>query len=322
MNQMLSSGSTLSLQRVISLVPLSRPNWRCTTPVVPKTQSTNRDVIFHILVTCQNPPPAERIAANILLVRNCGCAARIVLLLESSYVLPDVIQAALTDVRAEIVRVDFQRKFDGVGLADEMRLVWMNQWLLAHRGEIDRVLYNDLYDTIYYQDPFGYMFYPGKLTFVSEQLIIRDSPWNRDTIDKCYGQGAHKRVEHGPVICSGVYGGYLDPFLRFVELMLGNNSHMVCKLDQPQMNYMAHTGYFRNAGLSYVIIGPETAIHTIGSPYILHVGPDGMARQIRTGRDTLPVLVHHANRPAQTKELPEKMCRIDAYMKVAIAKKQ
>lgn len=285
--------------------------FRCISSVSPQTTSSIRDIIF-VVAVFKNTNLAE----NILSIRSSGCRARILLMVEHNHTFDDALMEVITYTETEILYNDFgvhmkdsQERY----LADELRLVWMRDWLNQHRSEVDRCLLADAFDVFYARDPFGTIVNNETLTFFSEDLTLDEDDVNLGWIQQCYGDSGAAAVGAEQIVCSGTVAGPVTEFFSYLDLMLhGNESKIDCVQDQAQLLYMLHTGYFDRHGLKYEIKGclDVVAMHNCG----WKARDISDAKEILNWQGEVPVLVHQYTHLPFLRGNIQKVCNVSEFM--------
>lgn len=285
----------------------------CVPQVPPETFSTRRDVIFNTVVKRNTG-----LAPCLLSIRSCGCQARIIILTDDSHTFDEVTYKVILYVGAEIVVHKNVQWGQGAGIADELRLSWMRQWLAVHHTEVDRCLHADAFDVLYFRDPFGYLVEDGKMTFVKEGKQIYAEWTNMHWLRNCYGNGHLSGITHEMVVCSGTVAGVTAQFRKYLDIMLhGESNHLKCQEDQPQLNYMLYTGHFSENGLSYTFRTCNDVV-TVETCMFKTVDFKGI-NTIRSPNGSVPVMVHQFPHRECFVGLANQTCNVSNFISQHVA---
>jgi hypothetical protein len=185
---------------------------------------------------------------NLVSVRASGCSARIIVLLDREHVFDERFNQTLELTHAETCFFNWSKSI--YRYTDLARVVWFYEWLQCHKSEVERIFWFDAFDVFFQSDPFETLITPGKMTFISEGIQIRESTVNFGWISHCFGEGSALSVQNESVLCFGTIGGTTDAFLKFLNFLVENKTRWFsCNLDQPQLNYYFHTGALRKVGI-------------------------------------------------------------------------
>jgi hypothetical protein len=224
----------------------------CVLPYPPRTVSNERDLAVSCTIRFH-----PRVAECFLSLRSAGCVARIVLLVEPGHVIEPSFRYLLATARAEVVAMP------GTGYKSVFhnRWSWVLDYLRDHVAEYDRVLWFDSFDVFFQGDPFD-VINPVNVTLFTEGVLIGRCPINSWWLKGCFGESLVRSVADKPLLNGGVAAGPAGPFLKFLSIFIRKPEDWVnCSICQIHLNYLAHTGAFRRAGVGYVIRGCDAAAH-------------------------------------------------------------
>jgi hypothetical protein len=194
----------------------------------------------------------DNLLVNLMSLRSTLFAGRVVVMHEEGHVFEDELMAEARAMRVELVAFAINWSFH----TDVSRAEWMLAWLRPRVGEVSRVFYVDAFDAFYQGDPFEGISTREEMVFVGEGIQIRDQKGNVELIDQCFGAGVAQGLGEHELLCSGTVVGHVRAFVQWLELLIGDPGRWrVCRLDQPQINWLLWTGAATNAGLQWRVLG-------------------------------------------------------------------
>jgi hypothetical protein len=192
------------------------------------------------------------LAVNLLSIRSTGCAARVLILAEHGHSFEPKFLILCRTLEVEIEYFEARGRYH----TDFFRMRWLLSWLTDHVKEVNRIFYFDAFDVFFQRDPFDRLVDPGRMTFISEGVLIRKHQWNWDWIRNCIGEKEVLAVQNNEIICSGTVAGDGDVFLRYLRLLASNETLWTsCVVDQPQINFLVWTGKLDEAGIPWKVLG-------------------------------------------------------------------
>jgi hypothetical protein len=116
------------------------------------------------------------------------------------------------------------------------------------RGAYSHVMFTDVKDVIFQQDPFDFD-WPDAFCSFTEAVCIRDEPHTRGWIEKGFGAAAARDLGDRPVICAGVSFATIGPALEYLRRMSENLVRIDSRglVDQGVHNYLLHRGLVSGA---------------------------------------------------------------------------
>jgi hypothetical protein len=253
--------------------------------------STRRDVA----ITCAITRHAH-LGINLLSIRSSGCRSRIVLLTESNHSFDADFRRIVALTQTEIFYFVWNKSM--YRHTDLARILWFYEWLVPREVEIDRVFWFDAFDVFFQSDPFRTLVAPDMMTFISEEVRIKNEPVNYGWIQNCFGRQGAERVKYGRVICFGTVGGASSAFVKFLRFLVGNRTQWFsCLIDQAQLNYYVHGGFMERNGIKYQIQGCNGTVLSLSfcprmKVHFQHQGNWFFEASSERGRVT-PAAVHH-----------------------------
>jgi hypothetical protein len=241
--------------KVHMMVLISSHGFDCIHPEVPRPSFSNgRDLAITAAIGKHS-----HLGVNLLSLTSSGCRARIVLLTEIGHLFDARFLRIARLTGTEIFRFPWNKTVHRH--TDLARVIWFYEWLAPRREQFDRIFWFDAFDVFFQSDPFRTLISPNKMTFISEDVLIKYERTNYKWIRSCFGTAGAEAVKHGRVICFGTVGGTTDVFLRFLAFMVGNRTQWFqCLLDQPQLNYYVHTGALAQQGIEYQFQGCNSTV--------------------------------------------------------------
>lgn len=97
-----------------------------------------------------------------------------------------------------------------------LRFLYIYDYLKNNYKEYRYVISTDVRDVIFQHDPFSFLNIivsagnPTKIVAVSEAIKIKDEKWNRENIDKNFGEYFRKDIDENPVYNVGLLAGRSD----------------------------------------------------------------------------------------------------------------
>ena len=119
------------------------------------------------------------------------------------------------------------------------RIFEMANFLTEKVDDYDVVMYTDVFDVAFLQDPFAKMdLYNYSYFIAGEGVTHGEEPWNADVMKKCYPNEKYTHNNH-EVFCSGVMGGKTRAVANFLHdiwltLLRSTKGHDIA--DQAAMN--------------------------------------------------------------------------------------
>ena len=130
----------------------------------------------------------------------------------------------------------------------------LSSFFAANRNRYGKVLVADVRDTLFQSDPFALVPSPPDLDAqthpvlitAQENELIRDSLWNWQWIERCFGNAVMMDIRDKPVICSGVTignGPAVELYLRLMSSWVGSFGECEANgVDQGLHNFLIHGG--------------------------------------------------------------------------------
>ena len=149
-----------------------------------------------------------------------------------------------------------------------IRWVLYRRFLLAHRGQFQRIFATDVRDVFFQSDPFSMPFAPGIHCYLEATgFLIGQCPLNSLLIRLNFGDDILREMAHFPISCAGTTFGDEPGMLSYMETMID----LLCRArkfnsDQGIHNYLIHRSLI-----------PNLTLHDNGAHAVRTVGVEAAA---------------------------------------------
>lgn len=278
--------------------------------------STPRDFIVTAGFNCTN-----NIQSFLRSLRSTGCKATVVIFVDDLGFekLHEFQQMLIFNCGAVLINVGAinKRYYDKYG----SRHLFFFKFIYEYKHLIDRVIFADLFDIFYQEDPFTDDFNSTGAFASTEFNKFKDCPQNTKwvkSVDKNYAQDFYADKT---ALCFGLYYGSINCMLKFYDIIFKQPDWSIFKLkdiDQGYLNYYFYKGIFSSNGLHLrgTRLG-DKIVTTRGGQASDHLGPNGEV--LLKGSDVVPSVLHNYNRQCKFLQAIQEKCPAMAYDKRAYA---
>lgn len=210
------------------------------------------------------------------------------------------------------------------------RYYLFRKFLIKNREKIDRVIFCDLYDTVFQHDPFTTEF-GNTLYFTDEETAIRDNMLNSRWLNSVYryfkkhpdpdfpisfDKKSKKKIYQSNIINGGLQAGTVPLLIKFCTVMLKTGNKLKMELlfnDQGFLNLMIYSGCFKNK-FNYTIVPLKTDLFASISHYADVIETEKSIKPIfgQAGKDgTVPGVLHQYDRSPKVRTQLIKACPND-----------
>lgn len=204
-----------------------------------------------------------------------------------------------------------------------LRYLHLKDFLIKNNLEIERVIFIDLYDTIFQNDPFTTDF-GDSIYFCDEGVIIKENGYNKGWVNevlkkwKNYGinitinDDLKNEILSKNILNSGIIAGktkYIIEFADAISMAIRVKTFRFKIIDQGFMNVLVYSGYF-NGRLNYTILPLNNSL--FDSIALIGQKIDEDTEKLVFGNISIngafPAIIHQHDRSKKIISLVESVC--------------
>ena len=124
-------------------------------------------------------------------------------------------------------------------------------FLLRNRGKFNRIIFQDLFDSIFQGDPFTTDLIPGEnVIHVADEVEVHGNSFSQYYYKKA-NIPVPQRLLSKTIVNSAHFSAYQETMIRFLELFVSVNHYSKNWFDQATANYLEFGGFLRKYNLRY-----------------------------------------------------------------------